>query len=153
MTAPPEAFVLALGRLALAVSDVESAACRLFGEMLQLRPAVAEAVFYAPKNTITRLELVEYSAPLTAGALRVLAGQQIVKAIRTAKVVVRRRNGYIHGAYSVDDAGDIRHDAKDNRPPAPITAAKIIVDVENLDRLARELLSQADLVASLKRQP
>ncbi len=118
-------LVKALGMLSIEISNLESYLCAMLQHMLECDYELAMGIFFAPKQSIARLDVISNVAAIQ---LRHhpshLAGARTV--LKRARARFERRHELVHAWWTVEwGTDDVYHEQRPNGPANKITSAEV----------------------------
>jgi hypothetical protein len=96
--------VQAIGMISIEHASLESMLAELLGAVIGVYLPIGTTLFYTPKSSIARLELISNVAPETMGRNPELL-RQIKAVIKRSKAVMGKRHDIIHSLWAETDHG------------------------------------------------
>jgi hypothetical protein len=135
-------YVKAIGTTTIELCNLEAALCHLFGAIVRFDEPLAGSIFFSPKTTAGRLDMV---LNLTAQAVKQKALSQddakIIKAlVARADKLLRKRNDVVHEMWGVSrDFTKVMRIPPPYGEPRPVTLESLTRNIADLRILCTEL--------------
>lgn len=139
--------VKAIGMITVEMANLEIMLAQLFGALLNLRPDVADAIYFSPQATGPRIAIVENAV---TEMLHDVPDPQVLKDIRRllkqARDIQGRRNDHVHNAWGLSvETGEV------TSSKLPIKRERIkavpIGELNQLIKRIRNLLTEVNAIS------